>query len=997
MTNPTNNPELLLVESRWLDRLACTLVGAGPDADDLVQETWVRALAHWRSPDRGGARAWLGTIARNLVRERRRGDSRRSAREESVARPIAHEDDAVSRAQLQRRLLDRVLALPDGERDAVLLYYFDDLSHGEVAARLELSSAAVRKRVSRAVARLRAEYEREERDRGGVFVLAPLAGWRASEAVTPAAAGLLGAGPKALVACGALIGLVALAALGGGGSAEPMDRPATDTTSSVAPSGAPGTMVSAATVPRTEVSVAGRPAVVLGRVVEAGTGFPVAATVRSQDGSAVSSLGNGRFRLVATSLPVELRVDHPAYSPLVVACESGEGVLLEVTPLERTRIQIVDEFARPVEGAWCGLEQVDESWVWSRSAPPDSIPRRFDLGATDADGYVTITTGSRSTLVVRGPGGSEARSQVHPSVDQQVILAGPPRHLRFVDDATSEPITNRLAFVEFSSLSGRSAVYARTDPEGAFALPGGSGDLTLHYIVPRLLIAAVEIDGVAVPSTGEVSRVVALGPGAREVTVRLTNAERLIRLVDDRTGAPIDGAVWWGEFNGRDRGSLTQRSILVDGGEMVVGKWFTTRAPSATRERWITAAGYELTRLDATADLDGSTVRLRRSAERYLRAVDSSGEPLQVHLLVVSSLGPEIEHVSNLDGVVGPLPWTPGESWTVHSLDRRSVPGAEVEVAPERIAASSIVEFELHGDTGKLVVTGVPDGAPPVWSFLDPSTSAPQPLVRDGSELVLSGAPTGRVAVGTRSFLGSCTTSTSGGSYASPTEADRYEVRAGEVTTIPWDHRWWQREPTTGQMWMLTGRTEDLLVMPIAGTLEGQFSLPDLGAWIPVAADGSFECPPERAQTSGLAFGVRRSNSRSGDSVQALDVVRVRPDGTYTLDLPSVEVRIGDRGGLQASARVRVRSEFGRTSSSGISLVGAPSWTWDTSEPLLTGRLPRAVTQLVIPIPSRKEPTVIHVEPTGHQRITIDLSGSKPEATSALEDPPGAVRLGTDR
>ena len=34
----------LLSESEWLQRLARRLLGAGPDAEDLAQETWLRAL-----------------------------------------------------------------------------------------------------------------------------------------------------------------------------------------------------------------------------------------------------------------------------------------------------------------------------------------------------------------------------------------------------------------------------------------------------------------------------------------------------------------------------------------------------------------------------------------------------------------------------------------------------------------------------------------------------------------------------------------------------------------------------------------------------------------------------------------------------------------------------------------------------------------------------------------------------------------------------------------
>jgi RNA polymerase sigma-70 factor (ECF subfamily) len=49
------------------------LAGEGPDADDLLQETYARALEAWRDlRDPGRARAWLFTIARRAFLNRRR-------------------------------------------------------------------------------------------------------------------------------------------------------------------------------------------------------------------------------------------------------------------------------------------------------------------------------------------------------------------------------------------------------------------------------------------------------------------------------------------------------------------------------------------------------------------------------------------------------------------------------------------------------------------------------------------------------------------------------------------------------------------------------------------------------------------------------------------------------------------------------------------------------------------------------------------------------------
>ena len=73
--------EARLAQAGWLRRFARALLGNAVDAEDLAQDTLVAA---WRQPSRGGGRAWLSTVARNLAVDRFRGDSRRQRREEAA-------------------------------------------------------------------------------------------------------------------------------------------------------------------------------------------------------------------------------------------------------------------------------------------------------------------------------------------------------------------------------------------------------------------------------------------------------------------------------------------------------------------------------------------------------------------------------------------------------------------------------------------------------------------------------------------------------------------------------------------------------------------------------------------------------------------------------------------------------------------------------------------------------------------------------------------------
>ena len=57
--------------------LAYRMTGSVADADDVVQEAWLAALRH--PPEVGpGARGWLATVVRNVLRQSRRSGARRA-------------------------------------------------------------------------------------------------------------------------------------------------------------------------------------------------------------------------------------------------------------------------------------------------------------------------------------------------------------------------------------------------------------------------------------------------------------------------------------------------------------------------------------------------------------------------------------------------------------------------------------------------------------------------------------------------------------------------------------------------------------------------------------------------------------------------------------------------------------------------------------------------------------------------------------------------------
>lgn len=151
-----NDLDALLGHTHWLRRLAARLTRDPSEADDLVQETVLVALAS-RPSERSPFNAWLARVLRNLAAGLGRQDDARKRRERSVARREAAlpHDEIVAAVDLQRRLAQRVLELPEPYRTAVLLRYYEELSAADIARRLDVPAATVRSRVLRGLALLR--------------------------------------------------------------------------------------------------------------------------------------------------------------------------------------------------------------------------------------------------------------------------------------------------------------------------------------------------------------------------------------------------------------------------------------------------------------------------------------------------------------------------------------------------------------------------------------------------------------------------------------------------------------------------------------------------------------------------------------------------------------------------------------------------------------------------------------------------------------------------
>jgi RNA polymerase sigma-70 factor, ECF subfamily len=169
-TPPPNAPGVferwILPHRRALFAQAQRLTGNSADAEDLVQETLVRAFTR-REQLTGGetAAAWLYTMQRNLFindyRKRAKGPMLSELTEESAARTVLPRavatespETTVARQMEHQALLRAVAALPTMYREVLILSDMEGFSYQEIADRVGQPIGTIRSRLARARQRI---------------------------------------------------------------------------------------------------------------------------------------------------------------------------------------------------------------------------------------------------------------------------------------------------------------------------------------------------------------------------------------------------------------------------------------------------------------------------------------------------------------------------------------------------------------------------------------------------------------------------------------------------------------------------------------------------------------------------------------------------------------------------------------------------------------------------------------------------------------------------
>jgi len=163
----TDLTALVETYSALLFRVAHSILRNRAEAEDVVQDAFVRVLEHARKlPAIRDQRVWLVRIAWNLAIDRRRRirpdqmDPQFAAALVSRTLPA---DEAFAEATQIAAVLREIERLPARERNALLLSAIEDLSIPELSAVLSSTESAVRALLFRARTRLRERLEKGAR------------------------------------------------------------------------------------------------------------------------------------------------------------------------------------------------------------------------------------------------------------------------------------------------------------------------------------------------------------------------------------------------------------------------------------------------------------------------------------------------------------------------------------------------------------------------------------------------------------------------------------------------------------------------------------------------------------------------------------------------------------------------------------------------------------------------------------------------------------------
>lgn len=145
---------------RRLVRLAALLLDDLSTSEEVVQDAYVKMHSAWRRiRDPQAAEAYLRTTVLNLSRSRMR---RRQVAAKHAADPLPDAESAEQGAMEgfeRQSVMAALRALPERQRECLVLRYYGDLSEAQIAESMGISPGSVKSHASRGMAALRAALE----------------------------------------------------------------------------------------------------------------------------------------------------------------------------------------------------------------------------------------------------------------------------------------------------------------------------------------------------------------------------------------------------------------------------------------------------------------------------------------------------------------------------------------------------------------------------------------------------------------------------------------------------------------------------------------------------------------------------------------------------------------------------------------------------------------------------------------------------------------------
>ncbi len=139
-------------------------------AEDCLQDAFVQVWRNHTSfhPERGSVKSWLLTIVRNAAIDRHRGREGRARQDrpiDEVEYLLSENDDphvqAVDSMQAEQ-IQAAIRSLPDEQREAITLAFFNGLTHQEIAERMGVPLGTVKGRMRLGLKKMRQQLVEED-------------------------------------------------------------------------------------------------------------------------------------------------------------------------------------------------------------------------------------------------------------------------------------------------------------------------------------------------------------------------------------------------------------------------------------------------------------------------------------------------------------------------------------------------------------------------------------------------------------------------------------------------------------------------------------------------------------------------------------------------------------------------------------------------------------------------------------------------------------------